>query len=152
MLPAGAEYFTRLTLPEKRTREVEEWGKVGGHWRGTLYGEDESGPCAGDERTGQGAQSRPFIQRGKQRIMGSKGRVWSRPLGAHHQAKASKCHSHFLNVSASVSVYTLVFVWRLESPPPHPRCFSPLNCCCLPQVTLGSQMFTSPTCNLKRSS
>lgn len=56
-----------------------------------LYGEDESGPCAGDERTGQGAQSCPFLQRGQQRIMGGESGVWSRPPGPHHQAETSKC-------------------------------------------------------------
>ncbi len=82
------------------------WGApLGSTERGILYGEDESGPCAGDERTGQGSQSCPIVQRGQQRIMGRERRVWSRPLGPQRQAKISKCHWSFINVSVFVSCF-----------------------------------------------
>lgn len=43
---------------------------LGAQGRAVLSGEDESGPCAGGERTGQGTQSWPFVQRGQPRTVG----------------------------------------------------------------------------------
>lgn len=55
-----------------------------------LYGEDESGPCTGDERKGQGASSFAFIQRRHQRIMGREGRDRAESAEPRCQAEASK--------------------------------------------------------------
>lgn len=82
-------------------------GTSGSRETGILYGEDESGPCTGDERTGQGAPSCPFVQRGQQRIMGRERRVRSRPLGPQHQAKTSK--SGPLRLFLSVCLCLLAF-------------------------------------------
>lgn len=89
--PLNAAERPVLFKQRKNLESVSVWSKVGsGELTVVLYGEDEPGPRAGDERPGEGAQSGPFGQWGQQRIMGREGRVWPRPLGPHHQAKASK--------------------------------------------------------------
>lgn len=115
MLRTVAGHFVHFSFQRENLvslSKVEKWGEGKGGVGGVLYGEDESGPCAGDDRSGQRAQSCPFGQWGQQRIMGKERRVWSRPLGPHHQAKASKSHLPFISVSVSVSrCVCLLMIW-----------------------------------------